>query len=352
MQIDFHHAVTYVTARLAGFRKKEADIIAHAAQYVDDATSHGPVRFKNRFLYDRISSAHKMIDLRNGRDLKNHQVWIPFHFLPGNGGLPRGEKPGGKVVHQLVCTPDSPVARDMVRQAIIDRGKPYGLYRLGITMHVYADTWAHQGFAGLVDPVNEVEDADEVGDTTVFSGRLNEWLRDILDDAIPALGHGRANIFPDMPFLRWQYEDYAKNTVIRDNTRDFLQAADEMCRAMQRYIAGDPNAPAPGINDGDRARLEELFSTIQDKKGEARHEMWLRHIADGAFSFGAEEVVYITDRPGSWKDQALGTYGELEVYSFKKSFLKSHWKLFHDAVLAHRFFVVNELLPEYGICAA
>lgn len=34
MQIDFHHAVTYVAGRLAGKDHAKADIIAYAAQYV------------------------------------------------------------------------------------------------------------------------------------------------------------------------------------------------------------------------------------------------------------------------------------------------------------------------------
>lgn len=39
MHIDFHHAVTYVCARHAGYGHDEAAVIAHAAQYVDDATN-------------------------------------------------------------------------------------------------------------------------------------------------------------------------------------------------------------------------------------------------------------------------------------------------------------------------
>ncbi len=140
MQIDFHHATTYVAARLAGFTADKAETIAYAAQYADDATSDGPVRFTNKFLYQRISPAHKMIDIRNTRDIDNHQVWIPFHFLPGNGGLAAVRNPAGRVVNRLICTPDSPIARDMVRQTIIERNKPYALHRLGVAMHVYADT--------------------------------------------------------------------------------------------------------------------------------------------------------------------------------------------------------------------
>lgn len=41
MQIDFHHATTYVLARMASFPHEEADIIAYSAQYVDDCTNGG-----------------------------------------------------------------------------------------------------------------------------------------------------------------------------------------------------------------------------------------------------------------------------------------------------------------------
>jgi hypothetical protein len=54
MQIDFHHATTYVAARIAGFSHGEADIIAYAAQYVDDATSSRAVCFDNKAVYARI----------------------------------------------------------------------------------------------------------------------------------------------------------------------------------------------------------------------------------------------------------------------------------------------------------
>ena len=93
MQIDFHHTATYVTARSAGFGHRKADTVAYAAQYVDDAINSGTLRFHNGAMYTRISSAHKMLDYRNFEKLANHHVWIPFHFLPGNGGKKAGENP-------------------------------------------------------------------------------------------------------------------------------------------------------------------------------------------------------------------------------------------------------------------
>ncbi len=351
MQIDFHHATTYVAARLAGFDKAEAEVIAYAAQYVDDATSSGPVYFDNKAVFNRISSAHKLLDPSNTMELENQLVWMPFHFLPGNGGLPAGQNPSGTFIDKIVCKPNSPVALDMVRAAILDQDKRYGLHRLGVTMHVYADTWAHQGFAGVMHEVNEVEHAEETGKTGVF-GKLKEFLWDQVEDTIPPLGHGRANIFPDMPFLAWEYRNGRDEVVSRDNTGAFCEAADQMCRAMKRYRAKNPDAAVTGIPENDMSRIKTLFMRLKEEDGGKRHDAWLEAIRKGEFSFGAEEIHYDEKGSNSWKAQALGTSFDVPVNSYKPEFLTSHWKLFHDAIQAHRFHVAHEILPEYGICAA
>jgi hypothetical protein len=354
VQIDFHHATTYVIARDAGFSHDDADIIAYAAQYVDDATSSGTIYFDNRAVYKRISSAHKMLDTRNTEELANHEVWMPFHFLPGNGGLAAGQHPGNKFIDKIVCTPNSPVAQEMVRDAILEKNRDYGLHRLGVTMHVYADTWAHQGFAGVLHDVNEVEDVEETGKSGLFSGGLASVLNDLLDDAIPPLGHGRAQIFPDMPFLQWQYENGRGEMIVRDNTKDFLEAADHMCSAMRRYIKGDPNAQATGLTKNTRDQIEKMFTTTLFKDGEERHQKWLTAIRNGVFTVCGKINIddYFARGSDSWKADALGTSHDLPVHQYKDHFLQSPWKLFHDAIQAHRFNVVYNILPRYGICAA
>ncbi len=352
MQIDFHHGVTYVTARLAGFSQAEAEIVAYAAQYVDDATSSGTIQFHNRALYHRISSAHKMLDKRNVEALANHEVWLPFHFLPGNDGKQAGENHEGGFIKKIVCRPDSPIARDMVAACIKDKDKAYGLHRLGVTMHVYADTWAHQGFAGVLHDINDVENAEETSGTGVFSSSLGRWLRDALDDTIPPLGHGRANVFPDMPFLSWEYENGHKEIIKRNNTEDFCTAADSLCKSMQRYRLGDPDAVVEGLNKPDADEIRALFAGTREKDGEKRHKIWLQAIADGTFSFGNEQLNYKPRGKASWKAKALGMSHDRAVQIYDDQFLKSDWKNFHDAIQAHRFQVVHDILPRYGICAA
>ena len=348
MQIDFHHAVTYIAARIAGFPHDEADIIAYAAQYVDDATCDGAIKFDNRAIYKRISSSHQSIDLENLDPVEDLLVWMPFHFLPGNGGAGAGDNPKGTFIDKLVCLPDSPVAREMVQAAITDNKKPYSLHRLGITMHVYADTWAHQGFAGVLHEINSVDDFDEIGNSNVFEKGLKGFINRVVEKAAPPLGHGKANVFPDMPFLSWRYKNGRGRLIERNNTEIFCEAAGGICKAMQRYRGQDET----GIGVNDMTSLRELFLNLKLEDGPDRHDAWVKVIASGTFSFGPAVISYADDGKDSWKAVALGNSRDLPVYPYRESFLTSNWKYFHDALQLHRLTVSHDILPRYGICAA
>jgi hypothetical protein len=351
MQIDFHHAVTYVLARIAGFPRDEAHVVAYASQYVDDAVEGGTISFLNGAMYERISSAHKMLDYRNFEALADHLVWVPFHFLPGNGGAPAGQDPPGPFVRKLVCRPDSPPARDLVRMVIEQRGRKHALHRLGITMHTYADTWAHQGFCGFAHEVNHATDirsADGEPDQ-----KLADKLRNYFVNAALPLGHGTVLSNPDKPYHVWSYVNGLGERVQRDNPRDFLDACDHMTRAMQRFRAGDPDFAAPGIPAADRVLIEQFLVGIRNADEKDRHAVWLAQIALGIFSFGAEKVTYAGEGPGSWKAEALAEAKQgADGMPYRPEFLRSNWKLFHDALQAHRFDVIHNILPEYGICVA
>ena len=348
MQIDFHHAVTYVAARIAGFPHDDADIIAYAAQYVDDATCDGIIKFDNKAIYKRISSSHKTIDLENLDPVEDLVVWMPFHFLPGNGGANPGDDPEGTFIHKLVALPDSPVAQEMVQAAIRDREKPYSLHRLGITMHVYADTWAHQGFAGVLHEINEVDDFEEIGDSRVFAGGLKGFINHIVEKAAPPLGHGKANVFPDMPFLSWRYKNGQGKVVERNNTDIFCEAANGICKAMQRYRGQNET----GIGVQNMTSLRDLFLSLKLEDGSKRHNEWIKAIAAGRFNFGPATISYADEGRDSWKAQALGGTRDLPKFPYKDSFLTSNWKLFHDALQLHRITISHDILPIYGICAA
>ena len=357
MQIDGHHGLTYIAARLAGFSRTKASIIAYSAQYVDDATNSGVIHFKNGAMYSRISSAHKMLDYRNSDELANHRVWIPFHFLPGNGGQQAGENPNGTFIRKLVCKPNSYVAKDMLRACVKDMDKPYALHRLGITMHVYADTWAHQGFAGVNHEINEVHDMKS-SDATLDQSFFNKIANYFLSETFP-LGHGAALSHPDRPYLQWEYKNGFGEYVSRNNPTIYMDAVQNMCQAMQCFHQKDMNMnleAMPGLPTQDADKIFSLLTSIKGDSGEERHAQWLQEIKNGSFSFGSEDISYIPKGRGSWKYKSIGQIAASdtgrETFPFRKTFLRSDWKLFHDALQAHRLEILHDILPKYGISAA
>ncbi len=374
MQIDFHHGVTFIIARLAGFSADEADIIAHSAQYVDDATNKGEIWFDNGMLYERIASAHKMLDYSNMEMLANHRVWLPFHFLPGNNGEARPDSPPAldaqAYAQRCVCRPNSAPARELMRSVVERQARRYALYRLGIAAHVFVDTWAHQGFVGFASELNiarQLKAENDVHHEKSFTERAFELFGSNWDQAMQGLvgamlplGHGSVLSYPDRPYLKWSYENSLGQTVVRDNPRDFTEAAGELFQWFCRYrdFAAHPADALDKIFPLPEKwpKLVDGLRHITDEDPDARHVRWLDMAKDGTFGFH-DEVDYLESGIGSWKEMALGTEEDVNQNEDDKlplppEFHKSHWKLFHDGLQAHRFYVLHELLPEYGILSS
>ncbi|MBS0299616.1 MAG: hypothetical protein JSR32_06750 [Proteobacteria bacterium] len=100
----------------------------------------------------------------------------------------------------------------------------------------------------------------------------------------------------------------------------------------------------------------ETFCPIKYDKENVRHQAWLERIVTGYFNFPPVNLTYIEKGVGSWKHAALDTIkvtdDKNEKFEFRSGFLTSNWKLFHDALQLHRFYMIHELLLRYGICAA
>lgn len=391
MQIDFHHTATYVIARFAGFEPAEAETIAHSAQYVDDATTSGFIRFQNGMRYQRYASSHPMTDVDNLNNDENTVSWLPFHFFPGaDGGTPTN---AAQYVRHLVCRPDSEPARQMMAAALKTKGQPDSLHRLGIAAHVFVDTFAHQGFAGLHHPINRATDVKD------DKGKRLPVIKNLPDVDVPPVGHGEVGICPDMPYLRWSYRNSDGLEIKRDNPRDFARAAHRLCEEFQRYR----EVPVVGLDGRQADKLQNLFENIVDEDGHIRHAAWLRRLADDYFGFGAVKLEYEGKAAGSWKHDALGdaylgwmatceqmadekiaglgekiwaTLGTMSGKAFQSlldkkaavadrigqdipidcgaegDFLRSDYKKFHDAAKAQRHEVFMHILPSFGIVAA
>jgi len=151
MDIDFHFGVIYVVARLAGMDAPRAEIVAHACQYVDDATAPDMqdadgLRRAGGMAQPLVLARPWVVEALFNPG--NVMAWAPFHFVPGGEGSGAEEK--------TVCRAGGAAAAAAVRHAIEQRNTDIGLYRLGVSLHAYIDTWAHQGFSGLVSRNNAV----------------------------------------------------------------------------------------------------------------------------------------------------------------------------------------------------
>lgn len=150
MNIDFHYGVVYVLCCLAGMPVADARTVARACEYIDDATTGGLLFFEKGETFERFASANEMVDYQNADKDENRAVWAPFHFLPG------GE--GDTIEQKTICRPNSAVAQAMIQYAIAARAQDNALHRLGVSLHVYVDTFSHQGFSGITSPGNQVRE--------------------------------------------------------------------------------------------------------------------------------------------------------------------------------------------------
>ena len=210
MYKDFHYYGTYVAACYAGYSANEAQIIAHAAQYVDDSihkrlinkeeygidfkpipTCHTTGRAWLRFHLDQVLLFQNCIKF--GCLFTFCLVIINLRALPDPNASSRMRNYTGpqhdsgiftswnyddqaKWEFKLLCLPDSPIATAMIND-IIDKhkGQPYELHLIGLRMHVLADTAAHAYYAGT--PAWHVNDAGaKVYDLTVNPKKEVPWL--------------------------------------------------------------------------------------------------------------------------------------------------------------------------------
>ena len=172
MNIEFHYYIIHFLANQAGFPEDEARTIATASQFVD----HNIISYRihsNRELYTTFPTQNYGF----WDESFPLEVYIPFHFFPGDPDLSRSRRRDG-AINPLACTPNS----DQVKALLVAALKTRNLYRMGIALHTYVDSWAHQNFSGVLENWNQLERRS----------------------LIPAIGHAQALRKPDDPGLLWK----------------------------------------------------------------------------------------------------------------------------------------------------
>ncbi|MGD9567572.1 MAG: DUF6765 family protein [Sedimentibacter sp.] len=336
MQIDFHFYAIYTLCMLSGIKHEYSKKIAYASQHTDDAKYYHELEFVSGGRFQQQMSAHRFLDLRVLDKKTCYDIFLPFHFLPGVEGK--------EFYEMLLCRENSITANELLRDTLRTLDKPYGIHRLGVTLHVYADTWTHQDFHGLNRDNNKIKYLDLLN--------IEKSLKDevALSSAklIPPLGHGQVNTYPDEPFLNWEYSKYNieehfeinnVNRFIDSSFHIYLFLANQV-KSHISYIFEKEPAKWDEIKD----KLTEIFSIKESL--EHRELIWQKRISEGYFGF--ESNIKYGDR--EWFYEAVEVIEkDLQIYDKKENFQTSDWKYFHDALTLHKFYVKNELLPKYGV---
>ncbi|MGL5256905.1 MAG: DUF6765 family protein [Proteocatella sp.] len=266
MDIDFHFGTIYVLARWAGFGSNKAKIIATSSQLVDDNVSDKVPGFKFDDIPQRFSG-HEL--WQNLSEKSNVEVWVPFHFLPGLCGEDLSQK--------AVCYKDSPLASALADSMIHYEGENQ-MFRLGVALHVYADTWAHQQFSGVTNKGNTIVDLEIISPTVSNLENLKEMVSNIAMDIKP-LGHASALHYPDLPYLAWK--SMQKFTEGRKNWEEFIEASKKIYTILCKIQGNEAN----DLSNNQEEFLLRTFNEIQGTDCEKRNNEWIKRIQMNYFDF-------------------------------------------------------------------
>ena len=201
MNVEFHYYAVYFLALRAGFEDRDAQIVAYSSQFVD----HNIISYR----VDSGRGEYRIEPTQNygfWNDSFPADVYLPFHFFPGDTDnttslrLDEGS-------NRLNTTPNSPGVKKLLVNALETRN----LYRAGIALHTYADSWAHQNFSGKMEPWNRLEP----------------------NSPIPPIGHAQALSKPDTLDLEWTDPRLRSPHDNISNYDRFLRAA----RQIYKYLA-------------------------------------------------------------------------------------------------------------------
>ena len=311
MHRDFHYYLIYAIAVKAGISPSNAKILAYASQFVDDNNEHQFIRLdpgrrssRGTRLYGRTRDVvvtfppvvyvedesfrtimTQSFSINSFDPLAQRYVYLPFHFLPGVRPVTLGGR-----ANRYATVANSGIAKRVLEEALANRN----LYRIGIALHTYADTWSHQNFSAFGESWNSL-------------GRI---LR-------PNIGHADASHDPDKIDNEWR--DRRLPTQDVDNRQRAMDAIQAIYQALAKF-AGTAQS---------WSNVEATFhSLVYDIKTPETRE---REINE---KFGSGSLLYEKDE---WTRDLIrrDRHGRYIITKSKAEFRQTHWYRFQGAAKKH-----------------
>ena len=230
MNVEFHYYSTAFLAVKAGFSLDDATTLAYAGQYVDHhhrryeiATPRGTV----------VSLPTQNFSFWDPDTVS--EVLAPFHFLPGGrdevgARLPSVRADGSW--SEWDVRPNSWAAKALLVAALGTKN----LYRIGLALHTFSDTWAHQN----------------------FTARNEDWNRLEANNRLPSPGHAHAGWSPDLWLATWT-DPRLKDPMVSNFPR-FAECARKVYRYLCTFRGKDFKADEEAV-------AEELASLVDAGRG-------------------------------------------------------------------------------------
>ena len=248
MNIEFHYYALYYLCRSAGLPEDSASKIAVSSQMVDENLAAWEIKGGDKSSLSIVTQNYQFWDEATAKN-----IYRPFHFLPGEKAKADSYRKDGRAGKHPV-TADSPLAREILIAALRS-GNPY---RIGVALHAYADTWAHQNFSADQEPQNALDPRSP----------------------LPPVGHLQALKHPDNPRLVWKDPRLKDEYVDVRNARRFSRAATMIYRFLATYRKKGFEDEAFVIG-----RLRELWENDGGTRGGLAGEDSLARAADYIIEF-------------------------------------------------------------------
>lgn len=330
MDINFHYFAIKTIARKAGFDEENAQLIAAYSQFVDDYNIWmnyymvdvpeyaRSLSTKQPYGYTFYTVTTGFTDLLDTARLMiekyQREVVVPFHFIPWQPlrEIQAEERTllrtqvaditGNALIAQLLRR-----AKDKYMNEQNPQEKHYDLIRIGVMLHTFADTYAHQRFSGfhgwenfsyitlLQDAVTQENVKDELSPETYAK--------------VYAVGHANVGHAPDMTYayFNMRFAENKNQTTIenytgnysRSNTQVFGDAAKQIFTLLYQ-ICHQNNAPTEAMWDELLQLLKQGFAIRTTKEDELEVE-WSRICRDIHYHYNKDEL---------WKDQLVSLTSE------------------------------------------
>jgi hypothetical protein len=306
MEISSHYYGIYALCIACNLKKNVARKIAYASQFVDDAKIN-TITFDKEYQdseFDTVAGRSKITNIATCHSyfiLKtfNYQAMIfntsAFHFFPGNKG--------DSFTRKLRCMQRPKILSDLIEEVISER--ELIPEKLGMLLHIFADTYAHQGFSGLISKENDVHSVKSYQEKSIaFSiDKLKRKIKGILlfkiDRHIPAYGHAQVYTYPDIPFGKWKYvydksDDFSGVDELseNDNNKRYSEAFNTIAHEILMKISDDKvYTEERAYNQEEIKKVIDILNTPTPKGKKIR--LWKallkRYLGDSFVSYSDDE---------------------------------------------------------------